>query len=80
MSEDIFGCHLVVTTVRRCYWSRMLLNILQCTEQPPDQKIPIVVHSAKVKKRYPRVRMPGFTSWYSYWYFRHVTPHSRPAT
>lgn len=62
LSGDIW--QWLKTTGGMCYWSGMLLNILQSTEQPPEPKNHLApnVNSAKAEKPYSRVRMPGFIS------------------
>lgn len=64
MSEDIFGCHLVVTTVGRCYWTKDAAKYPLAYRTAPQNKtknyLVLNVNSAKVEKRYSRERMPGF--------------------
>lgn len=50
MSVDVFDCQGLLLASR----SEMLLNILQCTAQPPQEGIiwPKIVYSAKVEQSY----------------------------
>lgn len=76
MSEDIFDCHLVVTTVgREVLRIRGAAEHPKVTECPPQKKQQknYLAPNVNSTKCYSRVGMPGFVSWlFYYWCLRHV--------
>ena len=63
MSGDIFGCHMEEVLLESSGWRpKILLNILQCTGQPPTTK-----NYVAPNVNWPRSNKTLFTKWAVGW-------------